>query len=75
MAEPDHETRETETGAWVWHGPSARYLFIPNSLVAQHDACPGCGERREDWLVWDGDRRTVQCATCGQRYWPGALGQ
>jgi predicted RNA-binding Zn-ribbon protein involved in translation (DUF1610 family) len=44
-----------------------------DNLVALHDACPACGERDVDRLVWigtDGDR--VRCATCGTEYDPQA---
>jgi len=39
-------------------------------LVAQHNACPQCGEDRQDWLVWDEDGETVTCGTCGCQYTP-----
>ena len=39
------------------------------ALVAEHNACPQCGEKRMDWLVWQDDER-VKCATCGQVYEP-----
>lgn len=38
-----------------------------NELVVESCACPRCGERRMDWLVWtEGD--TVRCETCGHIY-------
>jgi len=37
--------------------------------VAEADACPGCGERGVDQLVWQGDDE-VRCATCGKTYRP-----
>jgi len=37
--------------------------------VAEADACPGCGERNVDNLVWQGDG-TVKCTTCGKQYAP-----
>jgi len=40
-----------------------------DELVAKADACPGCGERRADSLVWQDDQ-TVKCTTCGKRYAP-----
>ena len=41
-----------------------------NELVITHDACPGCGERRIDWLVWNDDCSQVTCSTCGHKYDP-----
>lgn len=38
-------------------------------VVDDEDACPGCGERKVDWLAWIDDVR-VQCATCGEMYFP-----
>jgi Zn ribbon nucleic-acid-binding protein len=32
-------------------------------------ACPKCGERRVDWLIWVDDD-WVECQTCGTRYDP-----
>jgi len=40
-------------------------------VVAEADACPGCGERRIDRLVWQDDE-TVKCTTCGKQYTPPA---
>ena len=39
--------------------------------VAETDACPGCGERNTDNLVWQDDG-AVKCSTCGKRYTPPA---
>jgi len=39
------------------------------ALVAEHNACPQCGEKRIDWLVWQDDER-VKCSTCGEVYAP-----
>ena len=39
--------------------------------VAEADACPGCGERNADNLVWQDDGK-VKCSTCGKRYTPPA---
>ena len=39
------------------------------ALVPEHSACPRCGERRMDWLVWQDDER-VKCSTCGEVYAP-----
>ena len=42
-----------------------------NELVLLRNACPGCGERRMDWLVWqEPDWDTVKCAACGHTYAP-----
>jgi hypothetical protein len=38
--------------------------------VAEAQACPGCGERNADNLVWQDDEQ-VRCATCGKTYRPG----
>jgi len=37
--------------------------------VAEADACPKCGERSQDNLVWQ-DNGKVKCGTCGMRYRP-----
>ena len=39
--------------------------------VAAEDACPGCGERHSDMLVWDEDGEEVRCFNCGKTYRPG----
>ena len=38
-----------------------------DNLVAAKDACPGCGERDMDLLVWFDDDR-VRCMNCGTEY-------
>ena len=38
-------------------------------LVAPCHACPGCGARERDRLVWQGDEE-VECQTCGRVYRP-----
>jgi rubredoxin len=43
----------------------------PIDLVAQEDACPNCGERESDELVWLDDER-VECQRCRTVYRPGA---
>ena len=40
-----------------------------SNLVSPKDACPTCGQRDADHLVWIDDD-TVQCAACGTRYQP-----
>ena len=35
------------------------------------EACPNCGERNADRLVWQDDDETVRCAGCGTTYRPG----
>jgi hypothetical protein len=42
-----------------------------DELVAETDACPGCGERNADNLVWQDDG-AVKCSTCGKQYTPPA---
>jgi len=37
--------------------------------VAEGNACPRCGERNQDNLVWQDDE-TVKCTTCGNQYTP-----
>jgi hypothetical protein len=39
--------------------------------VAPTEACPNCGERNVDRLVWQDDDETVRCAGCGTTYRPG----
>ena len=39
----------------------------PND-VSEELACPMCGERGADQLVWRDDEVSVHCATCGQVY-------
>jgi len=41
-----------------------------DELVAQAEACPKCGERRVDHLVWQKDSDEVRCTTCGKQYAP-----
>ncbi|MFO0873153.1 MAG: hypothetical protein U0575_04170 [Phycisphaerales bacterium] len=41
-----------------------------DNLVALQDACPLCGERNADRLVWIDDDR-VCCSMCGTEYSPG----
>lgn len=40
-----------------------------DNMVAPCDACPSCGERDIDRLVWIDDER-VRCATCEREYDP-----
>jgi len=40
-----------------------------DELVAEADACPKCGERNVDRLVWQDDG-AVKCSTCGKQYTP-----
>jgi len=40
--------------------------------VAEANACPQCGERNQDKLVWQDDGETVRCTTCGKQYTPPA---
>lgn len=41
------------------------------NLVSPDLACPGCGQRDADRLIWQDDFETVRCATCGTVYRPG----
>jgi len=41
-----------------------------DNQVAPEDACPRCGERDADRLVWQDDER-VECQACGTMYEPG----
>lgn len=45
-------------------------LVLSADLVRQEDACPGCGERDSDELVWLDDER-VECQRCHTIYRPG----
>ncbi len=38
-------------------------------FVHRDDACPKCGERNVDKLIWADDHRVV-CAACGKTYKP-----
>ena len=38
-----------------------------DNRVAAKDACPCCGERDMDLLVWFDDNR-IRCMTCGTKY-------
>lgn len=40
-----------------------------SGLVDEDDACPRCGERDQDSLVWQDDA-TIHCTNCGTRYDP-----
>jgi LSD1 subclass zinc finger protein len=42
----------------------------PNQ-VDRAEACPECGERHVDALVWQPGGDAVRCATCGAVYVPG----
>jgi hypothetical protein len=44
------------------------------TLVDAGYACPNCGERREDRLVWH-DAKFVRCAGCETEYVPGCPGR
>jgi len=39
-------------------------------MVAIEDACPSCGQRHMDSLVWIDDEQ-VRCESCGATYQPG----
>ena len=40
--------------------------------VANPIACPNCGERNADRLVWQPDGEMVRCAGCGTTFQPAA---
>lgn len=42
-----------------------------SNLVDPADACPICGERNADRLVWVDDEH-VQCTMCGCEFRPGS---
>ncbi len=46
--------------------------LLNEEIVPVSCACPNCGERRMDELVWDDDGYEVTCTTCGTVYKPGA---
>jgi len=48
---------------------SSDKLTEADDLVRPEAACPDCGERRIDWLVWTDDV-AVRCALCGGQYRP-----
>ncbi len=41
-----------------------------NNLVSVYDACPLCGERDADHLLWDDNGERVTCYSCGKTYTP-----
>ena len=52
-----------------WSEALQTKVTIPDDLVSERDACPKCGERNQDSLVWD-DSENVTCAICGTVYTP-----
>lgn len=54
------------------YGETEREISTEAAIVALRDACPGCGERRMDWLEWTPENpdADVRCATCHRRYTP-----
>lgn len=42
----------------------------PGADVDPEDACPRCGERKQDQLVWVADGAAVRCQNCGQTFQP-----
>jgi len=49
-------------------------IAVPNDdhLVQPEDACPRCGQRHVDLLVWIEEGERVRCATCLFVYTPPA---
>ncbi len=45
--------------------------YEDSNLVDESDACPTCGERNKDQLLWDDDGRVV-CQVCRTTYQPAA---
>lgn len=43
------------------------------NFVAREDACPKCGERDSDRLVWIDDGERVECQQCKTVYQPGGV--
>ena len=41
-----------------------------SNWVASDEACPTCGQRDADLLVWDEDGEQIRCTTCGTVYTP-----
>jgi len=52
-------------------------IAVPNddNLVQPEDACPRCGQRDVDLLVWIEEGQQVRCTTCLNIYTPPALGR
>jgi transcription elongation factor Elf1 len=44
--------------------PEPDFVVEPEKVVEEF-ACPRCGERRLDLLVWQGDEEMVKCESCG----------
>jgi hypothetical protein len=44
-----------------------------DNLVDREDACPRCGQRHADLLIWIEDGQRVRCATCLFVYTPPTL--
>jgi len=42
-------------------------------LAAPQDACPECGERDKDNLLWLCGGEELLCASCGATYRPGVV--
>jgi rubredoxin len=53
----------------VESGNDKEWILEADLLIAAEWACPACGERRSDFLVWN-DLEQVACATCGKVYDP-----
>lgn len=41
-----------------------------DNLVDREDACPRCGQRHVDLLIWIEDGQRVRCTTCLNVYVP-----
>jgi len=47
-----------------------RWIDDTASMVDDAFACPDCGEREMDHLVWNDEWDLVECQTCGARFDP-----
>jgi len=59
----------TESAPRLYHSVALGTVTIPDGMVNEADGCPGCDNRRNEWLIWD-DLDYITCAVCGTRYDP-----
>ena len=56
----------------IYYSPThGTHVMSCRSLISEANACPSCGEREVDRLVWEADE-DVHCTTCGVIYDPSA---
>lgn len=48
------------------------YDRYSNAALPEESACPECGERHPDVLIWREDESGVECRRCGHYYDPNA---